>query len=293
MPPLRISVITPSYNQAGFLGRTVRSVLDQRGDFDLEYIVIDGGSADDSLEVLRRNEDPRMVWTSEPEVGGQIDTVNSGLRRASGDVVGWLNSDDVLVPGALARVAACFEADPGLEWVHGRCDIIDRDDRVIRRPISGYKHRRCLRYSYDRLIVENFISQMTVFWRRSLLDRAGFLESEHPLAFDYDLWLRFARCSAPLYIPEPVACFRWYESSKSGRGYRRQFAEDFAIALRHSPGRHWLHLRKLAKSAQIYAVYESMALARAVGRPWRGGAPRRSPGAPSPSDGVNEAAWAP
>lgn len=266
MTRIRISVITPSYNQADFLERTVRSVLDQQGDFDLEYIVIDGGSTDHSLEVLRRNEDPRMTWTSEPEIGDQIDTVNSGFRRASGDVVGWLNSDDVLAPGGLSRVAACFAGNPNLEWVHGRCDIIDENDRIIRRLISCYKHAKALQYSYDNLILDNFVSQMTAFWRRSLLDRVGYLEKEHPLSFDYDLWLRFAKRSAPVYISEPVAYYRWYQSSKSGRRYRKQLAENFVIALRHSPGRHWLHLNKLVRNTQILIAYEMMHLARTLRR---------------------------
>lgn len=266
MSRLRFSIVTPSYNQAQFLERTVRSVLEQRGDFDLEYIVIDGGSKDRSLEILRQIDDTRMTWSYEPSVGGQIETVNCGLRRATGDIVGWLNSDDVLAPGALERISAAFAANEQLDWVYGRCDIIDENDRVIRKLISRYKHTKCVQYSHDRLLIENFISQMTVFWRRSLLDRAGYLETEHPLSFDYDLWLRFAACSAPVYIPEPIAFFRWYERSKSGRGYRRQFAEDFMIAVRHSPGRRWLHMRKFAKTAQILVAYELMSLARRVRR---------------------------
>jgi glycosyltransferase involved in cell wall biosynthesis len=257
---LRVSVVTPSFNQARFIERTIRSVLDQEGDFDLEYLVVDGQSTDGTLDIVRKYQD-RLSWTSEPD-RGQVDAVNKGLRRATGDVVGWLNSDDVLLPGALARVAAAFAANPAAEWVHGRCDIIDADDRVIRRWIAAYKHWCCKRYSYARLLTENVISQMTVFWRRSVHEAVGYLDTGLKLAFDYDFWLRLAERGDPVYIPERIACFRWYDTSKSGSGYDRQFREDYDVATRHAPGRRWLHLRKRLKTARILAAYKVMAFLR-------------------------------
>ena len=111
------------------LRRTIDSVLAQRGDFELDYRVLDGASTDDTLEVLRSYGD-RVAWVSEPD-GGQVAAINKGLRSATGDVVGWLNSDDVLEPGALARIARAFSTNPRVEWVHGRCKIIDEHDREI------------------------------------------------------------------------------------------------------------------------------------------------------------------
>ena len=143
----RISIITPSYGHARFIERTLRSVIDQAGDFDLEYRVLDGGSEDGTLDILRRYEG-RLEWTSGPD-NGQVDAINKGLRMATGDIVGWLNSDDVLMPGALARVAAAFAAHPQAEWVHGRCEVIDINDRPIRRWISGYKDFRARRHSLE------------------------------------------------------------------------------------------------------------------------------------------------
>jgi glycosyltransferase involved in cell wall biosynthesis len=268
---LCISVVTPSFNQARFLERAVQSVVTQQGDFDLQYLVMDGGSADGSVDLLRRY-DARLSWVSEPD-GGQSAAINKGLRRATGDVVGWLNSDDVLLPGALARVAAAFRERPDAEWLHGRCDIIDSEGRVIRQWVSAYKHWCCRRYSYSRLLGENFISQMTVFWRRSLLDAVGYLDPGLHLAMDYDLWLRFARRGAPLYVPERLACFRWYASSKSGAGYREQFRVECEIARKHAPDRTWLHLMKRLKTARAAAAYRLMALLEepAEGSPSEGG----------------------
>src|SRR5947209_3721332 len=157
MGKLRITVVTPSLNQGRFIERTVRSVIGQVGDFSLEYLVLDGGSTDETLDVLRRY-DGRLRWVSEPDAG-MADAVITGLRLAAGDVVGWLNSDDVLAAGALARVAEVFSRRPEVGWLHGRCDIIDESDREVRRWITAYKDWCCRHYSYRRLLTANFISQ--------------------------------------------------------------------------------------------------------------------------------------
>lgn len=254
--PPRISVVTPSLNQAPFLERTLGSVLSQQGRFDLEYLVFDGGSTDGSVELLRRYQD-RLVARVEPD-RGQADAVNKGLRAASGDILGWINSDDVLRPGALARVAEVFRERPDVEWVHGSCDIIDAEDRPIRTAIRRYKDWRCRHYSFRSLLLENYISQMTVFWRRSAMERAGLLDAGLHYTFDYDLWLRLARVGPPVFIPQTVAAFRWYRQSKSGARYRRQFEEDYQVFLRHAPRDPWLRLAKRLRTARIVGTYAVM-----------------------------------
>ncbi len=258
----RISVVTPSYNQAPFIRRTIESVLNQQGDFELEYVVYDGGSSDGTLDILR-DYGERLRWRSERD-HGQVDAINKGLHAATGDIVSWLNSDDVLAPGALQRVASAFVAHPGLEWLHGRCNVIDADDRVIRRWISAYKHRCSKRYSYERLLEENFISQMTVFWRRSVLDEIGYVDPGLRLAFDYDLWLRLAKRSDPIYIPEVQASFRWYDVSKSGSSFEEQFREDYSIAQRNAPEHRWPLLIKRMKSLRIVTTYRLMRIVRSM-----------------------------
>jgi glycosyltransferase involved in cell wall biosynthesis len=257
---MKISIITPSFNQGRFIERTLKSVLDQRGDFDLEYIVLDGGSTDDTLDILRKYED-RICWRSEPDKG-QIDAINQGFRRATGDILGWINSDDLLRPGALARVTQAFDRDRNLQWLHGRCDIIDEHDRVIRKVVSAYKHWCAGRYSYSRLLMENFISQMTVFWRRSLFDKVGMLDPDLPLAFDYDLWLRFGKTSDPLYVEDCLACFRWYQTSKSGSNYQIQFRENYRVAEKHAPAQRWMLLEKRLRAACFVVGYKIMSLRR-------------------------------
>lgn len=258
--PLRISLVTPSLNQGRFIERTIRSVLEQRGDFELEYHVQDGGSTDETAEVLRRYEG-RLTYRMEPDTG-QADAINRGFARATGDVVGWVNSDDLLYPGALARVADVFRARPDVLWLHGGCEIVDEDDRPIRRWVTAYKDFRCRRYSRASLLVENYISQMTVFWRRSVFERTGFLDEAMRYSFDYEFWLRLAALGAPAYVPERLAAFRFYRTSKSGASFERQFAEDLAAFERHAPRDQLLALRKRLRSAQIVGAYRVL---RALG----------------------------
>jgi glycosyltransferase involved in cell wall biosynthesis len=265
---MKISIVTPSLNQGPFIERTLRSVLDQEGDFDLEYLVFDGGSTDETRGILERYAG-RVRVVVEPD-RGQADAINKGLRAATGDVVAWVNSDDLLYPGTLARVAETFRANPGLVWLHGRCEIVDEDDRPIRRWLSAYKDRRCRRYSREQLLLENFVSQMTVFWRRSVHDRVGYLDEALRYTFDYDLWLRLAALQDPLFLDEKLAAFRWYTRSKSGADFDKQFAEDEGVFRRYAGASRGLWLRKRLKRLQIVGAYH---LLRRLRAPLGGGAP--------------------
>jgi glycosyltransferase involved in cell wall biosynthesis len=259
---MKISIVTPSLNQAEFIERTIRSVLDQQGDFDLEYLVFDGGSTDGTREILQRYSD-RIRFVIEPDAG-QANAVNKGLRAATGDVVGWVNSDDLLLPGTLARVAKTFRERPDLLWLHGRCEIVDEDDRPIRRWLSAYKDFRCRRYTREALLVENFVSQMTVFWRSAAQERAGYLDESLRYTFDYDLWLRFAALGDPLFLDETLAAFRWYTRSKSGADFERQFEEDAKVFGRYAlPGAR-LQLRKRLRTLEIVGVYRLLRWLRAA-----------------------------
>jgi glycosyltransferase involved in cell wall biosynthesis len=256
---LRISIVTPSLDQAPFLERALASVLSQQGDFELEYLVMDGGSTDGSAEILRRHADRLRVRIERDS--GQSNAINKGLRAATGDVLGWLNSDDLLYPGALARVAEAFAANPTAMWLHGGCEIVDEQDRPIRRWVTAYKDFRCRRYSRRALLVENFVSQMTVFWRRAAMERVGLLDESLRYSFDYEYWLRLAELGDPLYLGDRLAAFRWYASSKSGSSFERQFQEDYDAFARHAPPGRLLRWHKRLRTAQIVGAYR---LLRAV-----------------------------
>src|ERR1700677_676941 len=189
---MRFNILTPSFNQASFLRPAIDSVLEQQGNFELSLIVIDGGSTDGTVDLLQSTTDPRLQWTSRPDAG-QADALNQGLARADGDVIGWLNSDDLYAPGALALVAKAFTENPAAGWLAGQCDIIDAGDQPIRPGVTRYKNRSLARYSYRRLLRENFLSQPAVFWRRESVQRVGPLDASLHHAMDYDLWLRLGQ----------------------------------------------------------------------------------------------------
>jgi len=259
---MKISIVTPSLNQAGFLPATLASVLGQEGDFELEHRVIDAGSTDGSLDVLRAFDDPRFSFISEPD-DGQADAINKGFALTSGEIVAWLNSDDLYEPGALTAVAEAFAANPDKAWLTGRCIIVDEHNRPVRAGVRRYKDRRLRRYTYRALLRENFISQPATFWRREALPDDRPLDTTLNWAMDYDLWLRLGRVSDPIVLDRPLARFRLHARSKTGDFSRRQYDEDLAVARRYLPDSRVAHARRRLHTEKIVLGYRVM---RALGR---------------------------
>jgi glycosyltransferase involved in cell wall biosynthesis len=230
---MKFSIITPSYNQGSFVERTLKSILSQEGDFDLQLRVMDAGSSDGTLAVLRRYEDDkRLRWTSEPDKG-QSDAINRGFEETDGDVIAWLNSDDLYEPGALQTVAEAYNAEP-FGWCFGNCRNIDENDKEIRVPVKNYKRRQGLNYSYRHLLRRDFVSQPATFFSRAAYERIGPIEINLHLAMDYDYWLRLGRDSDPLFIDRDLASFRWHNESKNGAAYRHAAWEAYQTAKRHA-----------------------------------------------------------
>jgi len=260
---LKISVITPSYNQGEFIGRTMESILGQQGDFELEHIVIDGGSTDSTREVLaeyQANDFERLKVVCEPD-RGQSDAINKGMRLATGDIVCWINSDDLLLPGALERVSEEFASDEALHWLYGKVIIVDEHDREIRKFVTTYKNRRMRRFSFSRLLQENWLPQMGVFWRRELGERIGPLREELHYSMDYDLWLRFAKEAPGHFVDQTLAGFRWHGSSKTSQNFSAQMQESYQLARMHSDGKYSASLLlHRALALRTKAVYKLLRL---------------------------------
>lgn len=254
---MKFTVVTPSFNQGAFIERTLQSVLAQRGDVEVESLVLDGGSTDGTLEVLRRY-DGQVVWTSGPDAG-QSDAINRGLHLASGDILAWLNSDDVYEPGALAAVAAAYRRKP-FQWAFGNCRIIDEHDREIRRGITAYKIRQSRHYAYRRLLRRDFIPQPATFFTRDAFARVGDLDLGLNYSMDYDYWLRLGRLWEPAYIDRMLAGFRWHAHSKNGAAYRAAAVESFRTARRHArPGERFdlfMHRLHVLALVLLYRVLE-------------------------------------
>lgn len=234
-----ITIVIPSFNQASFVQRAIAGILTTR-EVPVQALVLDAASTDGTVDLLRSIEDPRLTWVSEPD-RGQSDAINKGMRRATGDIVTWLNSDDLYVPGALQAVAEAFERHPEAQWLIGRCQIIDENDRVIRRAVTAYKDYRLRRYSYASLLRENYISQMGVFWRRGFGERVAYpngnlLDESLHYAMDYDLWLRMGRLAEPLILDRVLGQFRVHGGSKTHSNHRAQFEEQQRVVERYWRG---------------------------------------------------------
>jgi len=219
----RLSVITPALDQVNYIGETLDSV--SRLPIDHEHLVIDGGSTDGTVELLRERDDPTLAWVSEPD-RGQTEAVNKGLGRASGDYVGWINADDAYVAAGVARAVAHLDANPEVGGVYGFMDITDEQGKVTRtyRP-AGFNWTRYL-------WIGDYVPTTAIVFRRSLLDERGLLDETFRDAADYDLYLRLFHGVRVDRVDEPVVRFRYHADSKTARDPGLGQAEALAVRLR-------------------------------------------------------------
>jgi len=210
----RITVVTPSFNQGSFLEATLRSVLDQTY-ANLEYIVLDGGSTDNSVKVIRRYASRLSFWESKKD-GGQAEAISRGFSMASGEIMGWVNSDDLLLPGSLARVADYFSCNPDEECVVGGAVVIDSEGNPVRSRAGFYEYSLGSRVTFDQLLFFGCaFCQPACFWRREPYLAVGGFDSSLRFSFDYDLFLRLSRRRPFGWLREYLACFRVHPSSKT------------------------------------------------------------------------------
>jgi glycosyltransferase involved in cell wall biosynthesis len=201
-----ITIITPSYNQAQFLETTIRSVLDQNYPH-LEYFIVDGGSSDNSVNIICRFEPHLSWWISEPDQG-QAEAINKGLLRARGEIIGWINSDDYYLPNALHNIAQFFQANPSVVLVYG--NVISVDEQGLPFYLQSFKP-----YTLDDLMAFQIISQPGVFFRREVLLSTGLLDPSYHFLLDHHLWLRIASVGSIAYLPFNLAAARYHPSAKN------------------------------------------------------------------------------
>ena len=205
MKPL-VSIITPSYNQARYLEATIQSVLQQ--DYpNLEYIVVDGGSTDGSLEIIERYQHQLAWWVSEPDQG-QADAINKGFKKATGEIIAWINSDDLYLPGVISSAVELFQENPDVGVIYGDAVSADADGRFLNElRFSSWGTADFLQF--------NIICQPAVFMKRSVVKKVGYLDSSYHFFLDHQLWIRLSRESKFLHHPEIWAVSRYHQDAKN------------------------------------------------------------------------------
>lgn len=236
-----VSIITPSFNQGQFLEQTICSVLEQ--DYPaIEYFIVDGGSTDGSLEIIRSYAQRLAWWVSEKD-GGQTDAINKGFARATGEILAWLNSDDTYLPGAVSEAVAFLQTHPDVGMVYGDANLTDKGgDMIGRFPARQMDYRRLRRGSVH-------IPQQAAFFRAELWRRVGPLDPSFYFAMDYDLWVRLAKISRLQYHPRLWANFRLHGQGKTVASDERCYPEMLRVDQREGGGRFsYLRIRAFIRS---------------------------------------------
>lgn len=257
MNPLpRITIITPSFNQAQFLERTIQSVLDQEYP-NLEYFIIDGGSTDGSVEIIRRYEHRLAGWVSQRD-NGQTDALNRGLERATGEIIAFLNSDDVHTPGTLHQVAQLMSGDNAPRWLVGACLMIDAQDRLLDR----FHHHAPKSFAAYLMHTSGMIPQPSSFWHKSLFERHGKFDLGLHYCFDYEFNCRLlAGGETPVLIDQTLAAFRHHAQSKGGSTPIRFGLERLVVAKRYLSdlpwSQRWPLWRNIGYRRRLYAIEQA------------------------------------
>jgi glycosyltransferase involved in cell wall biosynthesis len=231
----RITVVTPSYNQAEFLEKTILSVLNQNYP-NLEYIVIDGGSSDGSVEIIRKYEKYLAYWVSESDKG-QSDALNKGFKIATGEIVAWQNSDDVYLPGAFEKVALFFASEGSISLIFGNVYILDREGEMV-------DEIRFVPFSLKGLLYEGWnITNQACFWKSKLFDHIGYLDDSLQYGMDFDWFVRAGISGVRIrFIRSFLGCFRIHRDSKGSTIPAVGKREHYEIAKKYGFQKaNWFH----------------------------------------------------
>ena len=245
-----ISIITPSLNQGQFIEKAITSVIEQNYP-NLEYLVIDGGSEDSTLSILKKYKN-KIKYLSEKDKG-QSDALNKGLSHTSGEIIGYLNSDDYLVPNCLLTVGKYFMDNKEAYWLTGKCHIVDAKDQEVRQAITLYKNS-LLKYACSRTLfyIVQFISQPATFWSRKVIKEVGNFDEKLYYNMDYDFWLRVWQKHKLYFIDQYLASYRIHAVSKAMQSPQTQFKVAYEISRRYTRNPFFLWLNKL--HAQIAVI---------------------------------------
>ncbi len=229
------TIVTPTFNSERYIGSTIESVLRQQGRFSIDYIIVDNHSTDSTVDVVRKYQN--MI--AENQIGidcnqvrlrlvvdhdeGMYDAINKGFSLAQGDVLAWINSDDIYFPGAFMAVAEAFRSNPSAQWIVGKGFCVDNKGKFLNR-----KEYAPITY-LNMLFLEDCVMQPTAFWRKALYSDVGGIDTHYQFSFDYDLFLKFVHRSQPVRVHHDIAAFRMHPQSKTETIYDVCIKEDHEI----------------------------------------------------------------
>jgi len=241
---MKVSVITPSLNQALFIEHTILSVKSQSYP-NIEHIVIDGRSTDETIQILKKYH--HLIWLSEPDKG-QPDAINKGFKLASGDIIAWLNSDDLYEPNIMSSVVHEFKNDTAIDMIYGNCNYIDESDKVLFAYIPpSFNLKRLINSCY------NYIPQPTVFYKKSVLQEMGLLDTNYSYAFDYDFFIRMGQKYRIKKVDLTLASYRKHSLTKTEKEILKMRKESLLIGKKYSTGLNVvLHFNYLLGNAYYY-----------------------------------------
>jgi len=255
--------VPPStYNSAGTLAETLLSVRSQDYAGQLEHVIVDGGSTDETMAMVR---DAGLRHVSEPD-RGLTHALNKGIAMARNEVIGSLNSDDTYLPGTLNVAGAALASHQDVEWLTGRCLIVDGNGEEIRRGVSRYKNALLARHSFTLHLVNNYVSAPATFVRRRALEAVGGYDERFRYSADYDVWLKLGRRGDPVVLDRALATFRMAGDSLSLTGFEQQFIEHAQNAREHGSGHPVPVLLNRLASRGIVLAYRARRAASRVGR---------------------------
>ena len=277
--PLKISVVTPSFNRPTYLQETINSIASQKGPFELEYILVDGGSDEATLSVIKDNEDAFAQWISEPD-DGMYDAITKGMRLATGDVLAWLNTDDIYLPGALSVVARVFQQLPAVQWLTSLSQaLLDADGDLIDVPhLSGVSQDAFYDgvfsgYASDQNPMgSGFIMQEATFFRRELWDAAGDDRfGAYTVAGDFALWSKFIKLAPPAGIRTPLSAFRLHGEDQLSSKHLELYYSECQQELHRARAAHGIEPRQ--PDANTPVTYEGLFVEKQsvtdAGAPWQ------------------------
>jgi glycosyltransferase involved in cell wall biosynthesis len=251
----KISVIIPSFNKVRFIGKTLDSIVSQNYQ-NIEVIIQDGGSTDGTIEIIKKyaQKYPNVIDFESKKDGGQFDAINIGLKKATGDILTFINADDVYCTNAFKAISNAYLINPDSLWFAGRSRVIDSDGKEIAKPVTWYKSLLLLLNSRFHLLATNYLMQPSVFITRKAWKKYGPFTGTSNFVMEYDLWLKIGSVSMPTVINKCLSNFRLSEDNISSVSFENTLKEDFKIVKKYTNNRLILLVHKLNNWGRVLMI---------------------------------------